>query len=167
MCRKSRFRVRVTVHDGQLPRVAVFTYDLDICRLLYILYRHWIILLFSGAFGGPGGSSNPDEDPDLTMLWFSFHMLTFSHSPSTPPALVLALHQRERDEGGLGQDRHHRGRQELLQSGAQLTSSVSAQQIQPHQHQDAQLRAAHSQRVKSLHVLLGLPSDRVPPTLVS
>lgn len=71
-------------------------YDLDICELLYTLYRYWIIVLFSGAFGAigvePPGSSNPDVDLDLTMSWFSFHMLTLSHSPSTPPVLVLAVH---------------------------------------------------------------------------
>lgn len=66
--------------------------DLDICGLSYILYKYWIIVLFSGAFGGPGGSSNPDEDPDLTMSWFSSRMLTSSPSPSTPPVPVSALH---------------------------------------------------------------------------
>lgn len=60
---------------------------------------------------------------------------------------TAAVQQREGNQGGLGENRHHCSWQEFLQGGAQFTSPVPAKQIQPNQHQDTQLCPSHTQWV--------------------
>lgn len=105
------------------------------------------------------------RQPHVLSVLFFFHWLIFPSAGGCPlcPSLTSAVQRREGHQGGVGEDRHHRGWQELLEGGAQFTSPVSTQPIQPNQHQDTQFWPTHTQRV----ILPALCSSRftniVPP----
>lgn len=139
-------------------------YDLDMCGLLYILYRYWIIVLFSGAFGAiqvePPGSSNPDEDPDLTMSWFSFHVLTLPFH-SACPRFSPPLMRKRRGRAGSRSTPSRPIRASPKWSPAHLIS------ISPTDTAASTSRRVASRRSLAKGKIVARPTDQAPPTLMS